>query len=269
MADSRFKLKQTLTYNVFKSFYKEAVDWFETVGEIGNNFFCAMKYIVKLNVNLKNTFEQMNRIGIEALPLTLGLVGITGMIIALQISHEMVNQGAGSFVGMLVSLAIVRELGPIMGCFAVISMIGSSMAAEIGTMKVTEQIDAMKILGVDPIQNLLVPRIIAGFFIMPFAILLANIVGIAGGLISSNIISDLSVADYMDSVWKGLTVKDILVSLLKASIFGGIISLVSSSIGYKTEGGSLEVGMATTKAVVWSFIAMVVADYFLSLIFFN
>jgi phospholipid/cholesterol/gamma-HCH transport system permease protein len=148
-------------------------------------------------------------------------------------------------------------------------MAGSAMAAEIGTMKVTEQVDAMKTLKVDPIGYLIVPRILAGCFIMPFVIVLANAVGILGGLITSHIVSGLSVLNYVDSVWEGLSQKDIFVSLLKASIFGGIIALVSSSMGYKTRGGAMDVGKATTNAVVWSFVCVVIVDYIISMLFFQ
>lgn len=261
--------KQTLTYKAFCKFRAEFFDWFETLGEVGNIFGKAIKYIFTWQINKNQYFEQAVRFGIEALPMTLGMVWITGMIIALQIAHEMVKQGAGDFVGALVSLTIIRELGPLMGCFSIIAFIGSSMSAEIATMKVTDQVDAIKILGIDPIKYLIVPRVLAGAFTMPFVILLANIAGIAGGLLSSKMMSEMNTLVYIHSIWSAITVKDVMVSLLKAFVFGGIIALLCSAIGYKTEGGAMEVGKATTKAVVWSFVAMVVADYIISLIFFN
>lgn len=261
--------KKTYTYKFIAAIAQDSVDWLETIGHIGSNFFKALRCVSTGCINIKNTVHQSSIIGFDSLLMTLLMVGLSGMIIALQISYEMVKQGAGDYVGSLVTIAIIREIGPIMGSFAVISMVGSSMAAEIGTMKVTEQIDAMKVLGIDPIYFLIVPRILAGFFIMPFAIVLANAAGIVGGMITSNIVSGLSVLNYIDSVWSGLSQKDIFVSLLKASIFGGIIALISSSMGYKTQGGAREVGNATTKAVVWSFVTVVIVDYIISLIFFE
>ena len=265
----RSALKDTLTYKILFNMINSMSDWFETVGEIGTNFARAVKYIFAGNINYKATLEQASRFGVDSLPITLLMVGVSGMIIALQLAYEMVKQGAGNFVGSLLTLIVIREIGPIMGSFAVISMVGSSMAAEIGTMKVTEQVDAIKVLGVDPIEYLIVPRILAGFFIMPFVIILANTIGIIGGFIASNIVADLSLLNYIDSVWQGLSQKDIFVSILKAGIFGGIIALISSSIGYRTSGGAKDVGVSTTKAVVWSFVAVVFADYIISLIFFN
>ncbi len=261
--------KNMFSYKLFKSFYYQGLGWLENIGFIGSNFYCALKYIFTFNVNKKSFLEQSSRFGVDSLPLTLSIVGISGMIIALQIASEMVKQGAGDYVGSLVTLTIIREIGPIMGSFAVISMVGSSMAAEVATMKVTEQVDAMKVLGVDPICYLVVPRILAGFFVMPFVIVLANVMGIAGGLFSSTLITDLSSLSYLESVWRGLSVHDLFVSMLKACIFGGVIALVSTSMGYKTKGGALEVGKATTDAVVWSFVAIVVIDYLITLIFFD
>lgn len=261
--------EDTLTYKFITGILDNSIEWLDTIGQIGINFVRAMKGIFTGSVNLKNTLEQSSIFGFDSLLMTLSMVGISGMIIALQIAYEMVKQGAGNYVGSLVAVSVIREIGPIMGSFAIISMVGSSMAAEIGTMKVTEQIDAMKVLGVNPIYHLIIPRILAGFIIMPFTITLANVAGILGGLLTSKIISGLSFMNYMDSVWHGLSEKDIFVSLLKASIFGGMIALISSSIGYKTEGGSMDVGKSTIKAVVWSFVSVVITDYIISLLFFD
>ncbi|HBH18199.1 MAG TPA: hypothetical protein DDX14_04550, partial [Cyanobacteria bacterium UBA9579] len=211
-------IKNTYTYKVLAGLANDSVDWFETVGQIGMNFVSALRCILSGCINLKHTVNQSSIFGVDSLLMTLSMVGISGMIIALQIAYEMVKQGAGDYVGMLVTVAIIREIGPIMGSFAVISMVGSSMAAEIGTMKVTEQVDAMKVLGVDPVYFLIVPRVLAGFFIMPFVIILANTAGIVGGMLTSNMVSGLSTLNYIDSVWRGLSEKDIFVSLLKASI---------------------------------------------------
>lgn len=142
------------------------------------------------------------------------------------------------------------------------------MSAEIATMKVTEQVDAIKVLGVNPIYYLIAPRVISGLLIMPFVIMIANVVGIIGGMIMSKMVTELNAENYLNSVWIGLSVKDLLVSILKGSVFGGIIALSCSSIGYRTEGGAIDVGKATTNAVVWSFILMLVADYFISFVCF-
>jgi len=244
------------------------VDIFETLGFIGLNLFYSIRCLVKGELDKQKFFEQAARFGVDSLPISLLMVSITGMIMAIQISLEMVKQGAGDYVGMLVAVAIVRELGPIIGSFAVIFLVGSSMSAEIATMKVTEQIDAMKVLGVNPINYLIAPRVFAGFFIMPFVIILANLLGIIGGIVMSKLVAELNAITFVNSMWIGLTIKDINASLVKAVVFGGIISLVSTSIGYKAEGGAVEVGNATIKAVVWAFVLILLADYFISFMFF-
>lgn len=249
--------------------YRKTVEWFETVGCMGLNLFYSLKCLFTGNLDVKKFLEQSARFGVDSLPISLLMVSISGMIIAIQIASEMVKQGAGEYVGMLVAVIIVRELGPIVGGFAVISLAGSSMAAEIATMKVTEQIDAMKILGVNPINYLIAPRVFAGFFIMPFVVVIVNFCGILGGMFMCKLATEMNNLTYINSVWQGLGTKDIIASLVKAFVFGGIISLASSSIGYEAEGGALEVGNATTKAVVWSFVMIVFVDYFISFLFFS
>jgi phospholipid/cholesterol/gamma-HCH transport system permease protein len=261
-------LEQTFFYKFLSSLLEEVKDWLETFGAMGENFYLSIKGLFRGQLQKKLFFEHAARFGVDSLPISLLMVGLCGMIISLQVAQEMVKQGAGNYVGMLVSVSIVRELGPIIGGFGVISMVGSSMAAEIATMKVTEQVDAIKVLGVDPVHYLIAPRVIAGMFIMPFVVILANLVGIIGGLIMSKLLTELNADSYINSVWSGLAIKDIFVSILKGVVFGGIIAISCSSIGYRTEGGAIDVGKATTNAVVWSFILMLLADYMISLLFF-
>ncbi len=259
--------------NYFKkfseSFQAEIIEWLEILGEIWLNFCYSLKSLIRGNLDRQKFFEQASRFGVDSLPISLLMVSITGMIIAVQVSFEMTKQGAGDYVGMLVAVAIIRELGPVMGGFAVISLVGSSMSAEIATMKVTEQVDAMKVLGVSPVDYLIAPRVFAGFFIMPFVVILASFMGIVGGMFMSSLIAELNMITYINSVWQGLTVKDIVACIVKGFIFGGIISLVSTSMGYRTTGGAIDVGNATTNAVVWAFIIILLANFFVSSFFFS
>lgn len=261
-------LEETLTYKLFSMLALYFASLIETIGEIGLNLFISAKIILKGDINFKNTLDQSSRFGFDSLYITLSMVGVAGMIIALEIAYEMAKQGAGNFVGSLVTATITKEVGPIMASFAIISMVGSSMAAEIGTMKVTEQVDALKVLNVDPIGYLIVPRIIAGFIMMPLIVVVASFVGIIGGMVVSKYAAGISALSYIESAWRGLSEKDIMVCLIKSCILGGMISLICSSMGYKTIGGAMEVGTSTTQAVVWSFVAVVVIDYIISLMFF-
>ncbi|MEW5819901.1 MAG: ABC transporter permease [Cyanobacteriota bacterium] len=260
--------KETFTYKLLRVMAGESIPALSLVGEIGHNLVKSFKLIISGKIHWKNSIEQMAFLGIDALFITLTLTAVAGMIIALQVSYEMAKQGAGAYIGMLVALVIVRELGPVMASFAVTSMIGSAMSAEIATMKVTEQIDAMKVFGVDPIYYLIVPRVIAGITMVPLLVILGNVLGILGGMVISNLIADINMLNYLDSVWSGLKTKDVLVSVFKGAVFGCLITLISSSVGYATRGGAKEVGQATTTAVVWSFLALVIFDYLISLIFF-
>jgi len=179
----------------------------------------------------------------------------------MQVAPEMVKQGGKDYIGLLVSLTMIREIGVIMSGFAIISMIGSSQASELATMRVTEQIDAMKVLKVSPFRYLFLPRVLAGFIMMPFVVIIASALGIiAGGITSMAAAKDVTWLCYVSSVWQGLYIRDINIMLFKSACFGGCISLISSSCGYDAKGGAKGVGIATTKAVVWSFVAIVIVD---------
>jgi len=162
----------------------------------------------------------------------------------------------------------VREVGAIMSGFAIISMIGSSIASEIATMRVTEQIDALKVLKVDPVRYLFVPRILSGIMMMPVVVIIASIVGVLAGAVTTRLTTELGYRAYFDSAWLGVYMKDLSVSLLKAVCFGGTIALISCACGYAARGGAKGVGLATTKAVVWSFVAIVIWDMIFAIIFF-
>lgn len=263
------RYKNLLVDKAFMTLYYQFIEMLETVGSMILNLFFSLRCLVMGELDRAKFLEQASRFGVDSLPISLLMVSITGMIIAIQVSLEMVKQGAGDYVGMLVALSIIRELGPVIGSFAVISLVGSSMSAEIATMKVTEQVDAIKVLRVDPINYLIAPRVLAGFFIMPFVIILANLFGIFGGMIMSKLVAELNAITYVSSVWHGLTMKDIYSSIVKAFVFGGIIALSSTSIGYRTKGGAIDVGNATTKAVVWAFVLVLFANYFISWLFFG
>ena len=269
MKDVQLYFRETATYQVLRLFLGQLKDFFETLGDIGIRFLLVLKYIFKGNINFKQVVEQASRFAVDSLPITLSIVSMTVMIIAVQIAPEMLKQGGKDYVGMLVAIVVVRELGSIMTGFAIISMIGSSIASEIATMKVTEQIDALKALKVDPFQYLFVPRVLAGAIMMPFIVVIASAVGILiGGFTTTLAAPEISGLSFVSSVWYGLYTKDIMHCLLKSSLFGLAIALISSSCGYNASGGAKGVGLATTKAVVWSFVALVIIDYIYALIFY-
>lgn len=260
--------KQSATYQIYLLFTKQVNDFFITLGEISKRTADVFKYIFKLEIDKKAVLDQAARFGVSSLPITLSIVCMSAIIVAMQISGEMVKQGGGNYVGQLVTILIVREDGVIMSGFAIISMIGSSLAAEIATMRVTDQIDAMNALKVDPIKYLFVPRAVAGMLMMPLVVIVASIFGIWGGAIASHYAGGLNYRAFFDSVWYGLYMKDINVCLAKAVFFGATIAIISCTCGYMAKGGARGVGIATTKAVVWSFVAIAIWDLLFAVAFF-
>lgn len=261
-------LRQSATYKVFSHLGVVFADFLDTLGKIVQIGFHVLRCIFKGEISKKELLLQCDRFGVSSLPITLSIVGMTSIIVASQVAHEMVKQGGGNFVGMLMTILIVREVGAIMSGFAITSMIGSSLASELATMRVTEQVDAIDVLGVDPIRYLFVPRVLSGIVMMPFVVILASVVGVLLGAVTSDMFAGLTYRAYFDSAWLGLYMKDLWVSLLKASVFGGTIALISCTCGFHATGGAKGVGIATTKAVVWSFISIVVLDMVFAVLFF-
>lgn len=268
MGTFTYYFKQSATYNLYRLFTRQVNDFFTTLGEIAQKTVAVFKYILKLEVEPRELIDQCSRFGVSSLPITLSIVGMSAIIVAMQVAGEMVKQGGGNYVGQLITILIVREDSVIMSGFAIISMIGSSLASEIATMRVTEQLDAMQALKVDPIRYLFVPRVLSGMIMMPFVVVVAAVVGILGGALASNLAGGLSYRAFFESVWYGLFIKDIQVCLAKAVFFGATIAIVSCSCGYRATGGAKGVGIATTKAVVWSFVAIAIWDLLFAAAFF-
>ncbi len=260
--------KQSATYKIFSGMFSELEKFLDTLGKITLNAIEVYKWIFKGQIDWREVINQCSRFGVSSLPITLSIVGMTSIIVASQVALEMVKQGGGNFVGLLMTMLIVREVGVIMSGFAIISMIGSSLASEIATMRVTEQIDAISVLKVNPIRYLFVPRVLSGFIMMPPVVLIASAVGVIAGAVTAHLTSGLGYRAFFDSAWLGIYMKDLFVSILKAFTFGGVIALISCSCGYYAKGGAKGVGEATTKAVVWSFVAIVILDMFFAMVFF-
>ena len=264
----RVYYKDTYTYKLFSLLKAQIVDFVTTLGVIIEFVFEFFRGLFSFNTSLKEIIEQCSRFGVSSLSITLSIVSMTSIIISMQVAGEMVKHGGGNFVGMLMAMLTVREEGAIMSGFAIISMIGSSLASEIATMKVTDQIDAIQVLKVNPVYYLFTPRVIAGTVMMPLIVILASVFGIVGGAIAANVTSELPYKAYFDSVWFGLSIKDLMVCVLKSITFGFAISIISCSCGMLAKDGAKGVGVATTKAVVWSFVAIVIIDLIFAAVYF-
>jgi phospholipid/cholesterol/gamma-HCH transport system permease protein len=235
-----------------------------TTGEFTLFFFTAIKTLFSSKLKIFKTFAQMNRIGVESLSIIV-LTGLfTGMVLALQTYIGFQRVGGEQFIGAIVALGIIRELGPVLTALMVTGRAGSAITAEIGTMIITEQVDALKTLRINVFQYLVVPRIVASTIIMPFLTLFSMIFGIIGGYIVCVYVLELSPEDYESSIRNYVELSDINGGLKKAAVFGLILSWVGTYKGMYTHGGARGVGIATTQSVVASSILILIANYFLT-----
>ena len=217
---------------------------------------------------LNNTIKQMLEVGVNSIPVVLITATFTGMVLALQTHTGFQRFNAESLVGTVVALSMTRELGPVLTGLIVAGRAGSAMAAELGTMRVTEQIDALYTLATNPVKYLVVPRLVAGVVMLPVMTILSDIVGIYGGLFVSVSVLDANRTIYIKRTWDFLEFNDVYSGLFKAAVFGLIISLVGCYKGFYTRGGAEGVGKATTGSVVISSMLILIFDYLLTAILF-
>ena len=193
----------------------------------------------------------------------------SGMVIALQTYTGFAQFSAEGAVAMVVLIAVTRELAPVMAGLMVAGRIGASMAAEIGTMRVTEQIDALSTLSTNPFKYLIVPRVLAGLLMVPVLVLIGDIIGICGGYMIGIYKLEFNATTYLVNTWTYLKPMDVISGLTKAAVFGFIITLLGCYNGFQSQGGAQGVGRATTNAVVSSSILILIFNYILTEIFFN
>ena len=207
---------------------------------------------------------QMESIGVKSIPI-IALTGLfTGMVFGLQTGYAFRLFNAESLVGSTVGLALTREIAPVFTALMITARCGSAMAAEIGSMRVTEQIDALKTMAVNPIQYLVVPRIVATFIMAPLLCALFSYIGICGGFLVATKLLGIHPFYFMNNLEYHVDPGDIIGGLIKAAVFGFLLALISCYRGYTTHGGSKGVGLATTRAVVISSVTILVVDYFLT-----
>ncbi|MCE5312242.1 MAG: ABC transporter permease [Nitrospiraceae bacterium] len=241
-----------------------AIRFTEEIGRTWMLFVETVAQIFKKPFEADNLLKQMVEIGVRSLPVVLITAVFTGMVMAVQSYTGFKRFGAQSVVGFVVSLSMVRELGPVLTGLIVAGRAGASMAAELGTMRVTEQIDALETLAANPVKYLVLPRFISTTIMMPALTAMADIIGIIGGFFVTVNLFGVSSTTYWKWTWDFLKYQDVYYGLLKAAFFGACISMISCCNGFYTEGGAEGVGKATTRAVVLSSITILVSDYFLS-----
>jgi phospholipid/cholesterol/gamma-HCH transport system permease protein len=236
----------------------------EDLGQLSVLSIQAFLWLFRRPSEIGGIVKQMEEIGARSLPVVAVTAMFTGMVLALQSYTGFQRFQATSFVGTVVALSITRELGPVFAGLMVSGRVGASIAAELGTMRVTEQIDALVTLATNPVKYLVVPRVIAATLVMPLLVLFADLLGIAGGYFVSVNLLDANPYVYVNKTFQYLEMKDILTGLLKSSVFGCLIALISCHHGFVAEGGAEGVGRATTRAVVASSMVVLVADYFMT-----
>ena len=229
----------------------------------------AIVHLLKAKINRRNTLEQMAAVGPDSLWIALITAAFVGMVFTIQVAREFLYFGAGQAVGGVLALALTRELAPVLTAVVIAGRVGSAFAAEIGTMRVTEQIDALYILKTDPIDYLVIPRMIACCLMLPILTLLSLVVGITGGLIVSSNLYGISQVVFLDSIRNFMQIWDLITALIKAIVFGGLVAVIGCSWGLTTTGGAKGVGQSTTTAVVTALLAIFITNFFLSWLMFQ
>lgn len=239
------------------------------IGEAGLNLIKALWYISRGKINWDEVARQIVRTGIGSLAIAAITSSFVGLVLSLQLINQLKQFGAEHYIGAIISSAAIRELGPIISAIVASGRVGSAVSAEIGSMKVSEQIDALVAFGIDPVRYLIVPRLIASAIITPLICASATFLCILAGMFLANSAVNLNYDIYLDSIRIVNTTRDVFIMLLKGCIFGVTVSIVATTTGLQVRGGAEAVGDAATTTVVWNFILVFIFNYFISSYFFR
>jgi len=240
-----------------------------SLGTIGLFTSKAFRTLCSTKLKVKKVLYQMNYIGVSSISIVF-LVGVTaGAILALQSYTGLERFGSTQFIGPIVWLSMTREFGPIFTAIMVIGRAGSAITAELGSMRISEQIDALQTLCIDPFQYLIVPRIVASTIIIPFLSLFCASFGILSGYVTAVYVLDINSETYMEAIRANVEMSDISNGLIKAVVFGFILAVIATYKGFTTSGGAKGVGISTTQSVVYANVTIFVADYILTSLMFT
>lgn len=246
----------------------QVLEFFEVIGEAVRLLLTSLRYMVCSPAPWVDSLNHISAIGVNSLLLVMITVAFSGMVLSLYSSLLLVKWGIGSYVGGGLALSIVREIAPVLTAVVVTARAGSATAAEIGSMQVTEQIDALRSLSINPVQFLVAPRIIASLVVFPMLTAFGNATGIFGGYLVA-IANGVASGSFGGSVTRMVSGYDISMGLLKALIFGLIVALVCCQQGLRTKGGATGVGRSTTNAVVISIVMIYISNFFLAYLMFG
>ncbi|MGD2115932.1 MAG: ABC transporter permease [Acidobacteriota bacterium] len=238
-----------------------------TIEEMGRFFLILWRVLFwtpRRPWDWRELLRQMVRVGVNSTPVILLTAMFTGAVLALQSYTVLARFNAEGFVGSLVALSLVLELSPVIGGLIIAGRVGSSMGAEIGTMRVTEQIDALEVMATNPVHYLMVPRVWALTAMLPLLVLLGDLIGMVGGYLVAVVLMGSNPVVYVESSFQYMDLWDLFQGLLKAAFFGLLVGVVGCQKGYFTTGGAEGVGRSTTRAVVAASIAILISDFFLT-----
>ncbi len=247
---------------------RRVINFVQEFGQVSILFFKVIRFFPKIFKNKKIILEQMEHIGVGSLPLVIIIAIFTGAVAAWQAAYQLKGMAPLSFLGTATSRAIITELGPVLTGIIIAGRVGASIAAELGSMKVTEQIDALETMGISPVRYLAMPRFLASIIMLPVLIIFANIIAVIGAYLVSNFFLHVSYSVFFDSVKRFFTMGDFIFGMIKGMVFGGVTALLGCHIGFRTEGGAEGVGLSTIRSFVISSASILILDYALwSLIF--
>jgi phospholipid/cholesterol/gamma-HCH transport system permease protein len=242
---------------------KDTLDFFQEFGQVMKLLAEIFLSIPKMLKNPRNFINQMEHIGVNSMPLVLIIATFTGAVSSWQAAYQLKGVAPLSFLGISTTRAIITELGPVLTAIVIAGRVGASIAAELGSMKVTEQIDALETMGINPVAFLATPRVMASLIMMPVLIVFANTIAVFGAYIISNYFLGVSFSMFFDSAKRFFRIGDFMFGVIKGMIFGTVTSLLGCHIGFRTEGGAEGVGLSTIRSFVLSSAIILILDYFL------
>jgi phospholipid/cholesterol/gamma-HCH transport system permease protein len=246
----------------------KTIKFFQEFGQVSELFWGIIKSFNYIPRSRKIIFYQMEHIGVNSLPLVLIIAIFTGAVAAWQAAYQLKGLAPLSFLGGATSRAIITELGPVLTGIVIAGRVGASIAAELGTMKVTEQIDALETMAINPVRYLAMPRFLASILMMPVLVVFANSIAVFGAFIVSNYFLGVSFDVFFQSVKRFFVFSDLIAGLVKTVFFGGVTALLGCHIGFRTEGGAEGVGLSTIRSFVLSAALILILDYLLWMLLF-
>ena len=247
---------------------EKTLNFLEEFGQISILFAEVVGFFPKIYKNRKLVLQQMEHIGVNSLPLVTVIAVFTGAVAAWQAAYQLKGVAPLSFLGTATSRAIITELGPVLTGIVIAGRVGASIAAELGSMKVTEQIEALEVMGIDPVRFLAMPRVLAASLMMPILIIFADVIAIIGAYFISNYFLNVSFTVFFDSVKRFFSFGDFSFGMLKGLVFGAVTSLLGCHIGFRTKGGAEGVGLSTIRSFVLTSAMILIFDYLLWMLAF-